>query len=224
MVITLFLFSCGNENNVDHKKLLEQAYKFNDINTAIIAAQCLYLENPENNNYALDTLVNLYDIKKAYFTISKLYEKEAGKITKYSTLMHVALAQNSIGRISESIATLEQMKKKFPEKELHINYELARGQYAKKEKEKCIILLEKILTDPKANQEKISIFFGGNQYQNIDYLSAANNMMGIIFLEEKKWDQAESYFKKALEGNPKFQLAKNNYELLKKAKEKEISN
>lgn len=218
LAITTLLSSCDSSGKADNQKLLEQAYTLNDLNTAIIAAQQLYLEDEVRNAYLLDTLISLYNRKSADLPIIKLAEKNKGEFNNYNTLMSISLSQSNLDLMDESISTLQKCKQLFPEKSIAINYELAQIHYKEKEADKANNLLDKIISKPDSRNQKVAIFFSQGE-QSVSYAAAAYNMKGIIALQEKEWDEAETALDKALELAPHFQLAKNNQALLNKARE-----
>ena len=217
---TLSLFLACEGNKKHHQAVLEQAYQFGDVNTAIMAAQSLYSQDSVSNVHLLDTLVSLYTSKNAFASILALNDLHGQNFTSFNSLELIANAQSKLNLKKEAIATLEKMEAAFPDKTIAIQYQLAENQFTLKAFPKSLSYLEKVINNPKSKTETTTIFYD-NQAQTLSYGVAALNMMGVILLQQKKWKEATAVFEKVINLAPDFQLAKNNLTFLQQMKEKE---
>ncbi len=150
--IALFLSACSE--TVDNKKLLKQAYDFSDVNTAIIAAQSIYLEDTVNNVFMLDTLLSLYANTNNLISINKLSELFPDQFKEYDQLNVIAQSRKNLRLYDESIAVYEKMLTDFPDKGMNTNYQLGELGFLKDDAAYCDKHLNAVIKNEKSKEDK----------------------------------------------------------------------
>lgn len=127
----------------------------------------------------------------------------------------VAVCKQNLGMVKEALADYEKLY--ASQKSLYHLYQVATLQYQLQRYGECIASLDMILGNPESAKQPVNISLpnsGGSQ--QISMKAAAHNVKGICALDLKQPDAAIDNFKKALELEPQFMLAKNNLELANK--------
>lgn len=199
-----------------YKKMYNMALKNKDMAVAINSLYLIVAVEGENSIYK-DSLAFLY------YDIGSFYQCEqvAGEIVrdnadsieqgkKLTMLEIMALSQASLGKTKEAINSFERLLKQT--NEMYHAYRLAELQYSYKrigEALQNIIRAENLTTKM---QVPIRIDMGNKQIQEVNLKAAVQNLKGFILLQEYPQRKAEAIeaFKKALQIQPNFVLAKNN--------------
>lgn len=186
---------------------------------ASVAINSLYYIVAEEGKTSLyrDTLALLYFNMASYVQcelvaagIVKDFADSIEKGQKLSVLEALALSQSSLGKVKEAIQSFEKLLSKT--NEMYHGYRLAEMQYTYQrvgEAMQTVLAAERLQNSMKG---KVSIDLGNKQTQAVSLEAALQNLKGYILLKEYPDQKAAAItaFKKALEIQPDFVLAKNN--------------
>lgn len=234
--IFIFIFSClstaliaqkkqaKDEQNVYSKQnefiryngIYESAMRINDFNVATFATYEMISLAPERNDLN-DTLAMLYFAQNAYQQAIIIGE-DILKLNPEKRAMRelVAMAYDNLGIFD---------KAKFNYKVLYTNhgelyylYKLATLEFMMKQFDDCMLSLNKLIQDPKAAVETITISLSqqSSESQQIPIAAAAYNIKGFIAMEQNKFTEAKANYDKALEIFPQFKMVQSNLENLRK--------
>lgn len=199
-----------------HKKIYEMAVQNADASVAINSLYYIVAEEGKTSLYR-DTLALLYFNMASYVQcelvaagIVKDFADSIEKGQKLSVLEALALSQSSLGKVKEAIQSFEKLLGKT--NEMYHGYRLAEMQYTYQrvgEAMQTVLAAERLQNSMKG---KVSIDLGNKQTQAVSLEAALQNLKGYILLKEYPDQKAAAItaFKKALEIQPDFVLAKNN--------------
>jgi tetratricopeptide (TPR) repeat protein len=218
--VLLMFFACkkneGFKNQMDQQDrlLLNRALKANDAVTAIVATQSL-LSRDTANIGLYDTLTQLYSrinhMQGVLYASKKIIDFNA---LDQKALENYASAAKQLGIFNESLATYSKLFE--IENNSRYLYEMAVIFFNTKNEVSGEQKLMEVFNSPRSRSDEILIKVTQNQAVKVPVLAAAFNYYGFIHELNKQYDQAASYYKKALELAPNFILAKNNLEGLSK--------
>jgi tetratricopeptide (TPR) repeat protein len=190
-----------------------KAIGYNDMSTA--ASSIIgYLNAGGAENY-LDTLAivyyNLNNFNGAYKLANELYTTNNKNSTALTLLADIS------GRGGETKTSLEWYEKLVVLTPSPYNYyQLATKQYLLERKLECRQSLQKVIADSsEALKQPVSMEVSNGYFEQVPALAAAYNMMGVLAFNEKKNEEAETYYKKAIALAPDFVIGKQNLESLK---------
>lgn len=190
-----------------------KAIGYNDMGTAA-SSLIRYLNAGGTENY-LDTLAivyyNLNNFNGAYKLANELYTGNNKNTTALTLLADIS------GRGGETKTSLEWYEKLVVLSPSPYNYyQLATKQYLLERKLECRQSLQKVISDSaEATKQMVSMEVNNGYFEQVPALAAAYNMLGVLAFNEKKNDEAEMYYKKAVVLAPEFVIGKQNLESLK---------
>ncbi len=186
--------------------------KYGDYQVAANALYSLMALHPENTSLK-DSLVLLYNGMgnnvQAVIIAREILQKDKNNIPILSAM---AESEQRLGLYREALESYELLYDK--RQNLYDLYQVAAIQYALKRYAESRNTLTVIIRNPKAVQEKLAITNANNQSQDVQFKAAAYNLLGVVYLEMKEYNEAQNNFKKALEIEPAFELAQSNLQIL----------
>lgn len=205
--------TAGQVLSAHYSKTYQAALRYSDYDVAKSALYDLMVENPQNDSI-LYSLALIYYQSKNYASAG-LVAKDLLTMTP-DNLAAMEIAAVSFENIGAKDKALEQYETLYLKSDnFQILYKMAFLQYELKKytesKTNADILLGK-----KETKEAKGVFNDkeGNQ-KEYPAGAALYNLKGLIALAEEDKSNAKSFFNKALEMAPDFQLAKQNLESLK---------
>ncbi len=184
--------------------IYRNALKFNDLDVAKSALFEILAHQPGNQS-VYDSLAHLYFRIGAYDQALIACEKAqpTGAIKEIR-----AYSYRNLGDIKTALPLFEQL---FSESSSMENgYQVASMQYSMKRYGECMETAIKIKNHPDAANIKVLITTEQGDNVNVPYLAAAENLMGVVYLETGKPELAKISFENALKSAPEFTLAKKN--------------
>ena len=198
-------------------KMYENALRYNDLNSAITAVHLLLADNPQQNKSYKDTLAYLYFSAGRFPQVISLSEELLKERPNDTMLLEmVALSYQNLGDIKSALSYYEKLYKLT--NSLRDLYNVASLQYYLQRIGEAKQSVSKIISDPRASKVPIEIVTSPQQKQQTNLMSAAYNILGILLMSQKEYDEAEKAFKSALQYDPNFKLPQGNLELLAKLK------
>jgi tetratricopeptide (TPR) repeat protein len=198
--------------------IYNRALRYGDYAAAKSAVYSLLQKHPENKGY-LDSLARIYFTLGAYGQcILVASDFLQGADSDNVTMMEmVAISQSSLNRYKESLEMWDRLWKKTGSDQYA--YQVAVNQYMLKRYGECGQTIDIILKDPAADKETVSLSAGEGQSQKVPMKAAAHNLMGVLYKDLGKTEDARKSFEAALKISPEFELAKNNLTSLDKKEE-----
>lgn len=186
--------------------------KYGDYQVAVNALYHLMVLQPENTSLK-DSLVLLYNgmgnSVQAVIIAREILQKKADNIP---VLNAMAESEQRLGLYKEALESYELLYDK--KQRLYDFYQVAAIQYAMKRYAEAQNTLAAIIRNPKSMSDKLTITAADNSSQDVPFKAAAYNLLGVLALEMKDYDEAQSDFKKAIEIAPDFSLAQSNLQIL----------
>jgi tetratricopeptide (TPR) repeat protein len=199
-----------------HKKVYATAVQIGDADVAVSSLYYIIAVEGKNSQYR-DSLALLYFGLGSYELCEKV---AAGIVTDFADsikngkrlpiLEALALSQGALGKIKEAIGSFETLLAQT--NEMYHAYRLAEMQYTYKRVGEALQTVLKAETLKNSMGGMVNIDMGENRRQAVKLEAAVQNLKGYILLEEFPAEKpaAIAAFKKALEIQPDFVLAKNN--------------
>lgn len=176
--------------------------------TAILQLMVKYPTKPEWK----DTLISIYGMMGMYEQAILLGEDILKtKPIDTNTLKVVAISYENLGVLNKAIEYYDKVLALIDD--VIIRYKLSVCQYGLKRYDEAMVNVEKILSDKRSTDLKITINYESSS-QEAPLLAAALNVGGIIFTDAKNYDKAKLYFESALKMDPNFVLAQNNLQVV----------
>ena len=189
-------------------KLVRQAIRLRDYPTAIAAIHnIIAIEGPQST--WRDSLLTIYFQSGNYLSSHLLATELLSERSKDDRLLEISancLAQ--LGAFKESIAAYEIL---YPRtKRVDHAYELANLQYQIKRLAEAEGTLTQLLASEISDSLRVAYPTPQGGRQVVGFKAAAYNLKGMVAFDLKQIPEATAYFKKALELNPDFEMAKQN--------------
>ena len=196
-----------NSLKTHYLKVYTQALQYNDVDVAIQAMHG-YIAIDSNITYK-DTLSYLYFINKNYYSSLVLAEEVIQKDAK--NVMAKARAAECYQLLGDSKTSVNYFEQVTPvtKSPYHI-YMLAVGQYSMKRLAECESNCKLILADTMSNKIPVNFNNGDGTDQVIPVSAGAHNLLGVMQMEAKNYEAANSSFQKALALFPQFVGAAQN--------------
>ena len=197
-----------------YRSIYNNAIKYNDF---AVATQALYdlIAITPNADGLKDTLSQVYFQRGAWPQVILLTTEILEKAPDNTSALELqAIANQSIGRAKESLDNYEALYKRT--KSPYHLYEIAALQYGIRRFGECEMSVNKLLSDPEIKDKVISISLQDGRTQEVPLTAAAQNLFGVMMLDQGRKDEAKAAFEKAVATFPDFLLAKNNLLELKK--------
>jgi tetratricopeptide (TPR) repeat protein len=195
-----------------YRAMLQNALKYNDVSTAIVACHYLLALNPQSMGIK-DTLVMLYFESRSFLQVIMLTGEILQTDAENTKMLELqAISQQNLGLIKEALGSYEKLHSKT--KALSHLYQIATLQYALKRYGECEASIVEILKDPKSEQEKVGVIVGNQGRQEVILKAAALNMAGVVYMEQNQDDKAKKFFEEAQKVDKDFILPKGNLEFL----------
>ncbi len=221
LACTLLLLAL-NSNAQDPFKVQMDVYakalKYYDLQTAVTSLYTAMAIKPERKDLK-DSLVYVYFAGERFPQANALAEEILKEQPKRVDLLEVtAVCKQSLGALKES---LEDYEKVYTEsKQVYHLYQIATLQYQLKRYGEAVESLDKVIANPEAETQKVTIRMQNNQSQQVPAKAACLNVKGIIAMELNQTDAAKQNFEAALASANDFELAKGNLAALdRKVKE-----
>ncbi len=197
---------------IRYEKVYRQALSLGDFGTAVSACHMLIAEDSKNGNWR-DSLLVVYFKSGNYISshlLSGVLIQERPQDDRLLEISAVSLVQ--LGALREAISAYEQLYLRG--KKVEHAYELANLQYQIKRLAEAELTLSNLssVEMPDSLGVRYPIKEGGSQVVNLK--AAVYQLRGLVAYDLKQIDQATNYFKKALEIDPEFVVAKQNIEAL----------
>lgn len=190
------------------KTKLNNAFKYKDYMTAIDALHEILASNPEKTAYK-DTLLSLYvgtqQIQSATYLALEM-EKEGNKTL--TVLDVIANYYENSNKSEQALSYYQEINNR--NENLHYLNKIAMLQFGLKKNDDCLITLNKIILDPKAEKEKTKLHLGNNKFQDVPYAAIAYNIAGLMSYQLENLEEAKQHFQSALNIFPEFEMAKTN--------------
>jgi tetratricopeptide (TPR) repeat protein len=199
-----------------YKKVYATAVQTGDADVAVNSLYYIIAVEGKNSQYR-DSLALLYFglgsyalCEKVSADIVKDFADSVKKGKRLAVLEALALSQGALGKVKEAIESFEALLAQT--NEMYHAYRLAEMQYTYKRIGEAVQTILKAETLKNSMGGMVNIDMGENRHQAVKLEAAVQNLKGYILLEEfpAEKDKAIVAFKKALEIQPDFVLAKNN--------------
>jgi tetratricopeptide (TPR) repeat protein len=201
------------------EKVYKKALENNDLEVATVALYQLIALQPENKSWE-DSLCLLYHGRGYYLQSAKL-AVESIKRNPNSLAFRELFAQalESLGNYKEAMEQYDYLHN--VSKNAVFMYKSATMLFALKRYEESESLLNKIVLDPETKELTISTQpdLNVNQMKNIPIRAAVLNLLGVIFMEQKRTKEARKAFDEALVYYPAYILVQQNIQQLKKSEQ-----
>jgi tetratricopeptide (TPR) repeat protein len=199
------------------EKVYQLALENNDLEAATMAVYQLIAIQPEKQTWQ-DTLCLLYHGRGYYSQSASLALKIIERNPETREFREVlAQAYEYLGNYSEALEQYELLVK--PDSNSAVLYKTAMMHYMLKDYKECESDLKYILSDK--DSESINIATQADpanaKLQAVPIRAAALNMLGVIYMDDKKSEEAKEAFEAALKIFPAYLVAKQNIKLLKEA-------
>lgn len=199
-----------------HKKVYALALANGDATAAVNSLYYIIAEEGAKSPYR-DSLALMYFNMSQYTLCEKvaaelvvIYADSIAQGKRLTMLEILALSQSQLGKVKEAIESFEKLLDKTGE--MFHAFRLAELQYRYKRVGEATQTIFKAETLNNSMQGNVKIDIGNNTIQEVLLEAAVQNLKGFILLEASPNDKtaAIAAFKKALEIQPNFILAKNN--------------
>lgn len=196
------------------KGIFKSALAYSDLDVATYALYNMLALKPEGKEYR-DTLAFVYFQRGAYPQALLLGREILEANDQNNEMLElVAISEQSLGLVKESLASYEKLFARS--NNVYHLYEIAALQYGLKRFGECEQTLNRVLGDEKAGEVTVSLNIDQQQRQEVPIAAAAYNMMGVMYTEMGKKNEALEAYKKAIGVSPDFVLAQKNIEVLEK--------
>ncbi len=212
-----------NKSEVEiQKEIYQNSKRYRDVPVARTALYKLIAitEGKESQAYR-DTLAQFYFETGSYpecilLSIDILEDTP----DKVAILKVKAISEQSMGLNKAALEDYEKLYALSPD--INSLYQIASLQYGMLRLGECEMSINKILSDPECEKQRINII-SGKQQQEVSMKAAALNMKGVLYRDLKQVEKAKELFNQALSVTPNFVLAKSNLDSMSKesADEKE---
>lgn len=126
----------------------------------------------------------------------------------------VTLAYQRTQQLTKALTGYEKLYTSL--KKIDDLYQIATIQFDLKRYGEAEATLNAIIRDPNSKSAKTALMIGENQKQEVNFLAASINMLGVIYLELNKIQEGKLLFEKSLEAQNDFILPKQSLELISK--------
>jgi len=204
--------NCNDWGYQIQEKVFNTALKYGDIQQAKDALYQMLAIKPENT-WLKDSLAVLY-FQSGLFTQCILVSTDILQNNPDNVIILEikAVSEVSLGYIKDAINDYEKLYE-LSKNVLHL-YQLALLQNQLKRYVECNLSIEQLLAHPETGKQKINITAEKGSPQIVPLKAAIWNLKGVVFMGLKEYDQAKTYFSKALKIFPEFELVKENLELI----------
>lgn len=204
--ITLAQKNKAVADTAGHWSTYRNALIFNDLDVAKNALFEIIAKQSENQSI-YDTLAHLYFRMGAYeqALLACDRSKPTGALKEIR-----AYSYRNLGDIKTALPIFEELYAETGSPEN--GYQVASMQFSMKRYGECMETAAKIMVHPDASTSKVLISTEKGENNNVNYVAATENLMGVVYLEMGKPELAKSSFEKALAAAPDFTLAKKNLE------------
>jgi tetratricopeptide (TPR) repeat protein len=212
-LISSFAVQAQNPSKQHYLDTYKRGLKYNDTRVAINALQG-YLALGEDAAYK-DTLSMLYYISSDYLPALLISDEIREADNKnIGALERVAGCYAQLGQTKKAVEFYEQLCPVT--KNPYHYYQLAQSQYQLKRVAECTQNLQRILIDTNSKNIATPFTVAEGQVQNVPVMAAGYNMLGVIEMEAKNFEKANTFFTKAMEVFPNFVGAYQNMEEIKR--------
>lgn len=212
VALAFMITSCNNNEKVIelNKKILKQAYKNNDVNTALMAANTLYASDTQNVAYC-DTLAILYYSIGNFGAAYNLALKNPDTTNNLKITSLLAYSAEKSKKYQDAVFHFQDLTKLDPKNAFMYNYQIGFCFFSINNFESCIDYMNKVVNDPSATNNYLEI-----DNQQVPYQAAAYNSIGFCEYKKGNLEKSKQIFEAILKRYPNFKLAQNNYGLLTK--------
>lgn len=195
-------------NEVDNR-IYSLAMRYNDASVAKIKLYELMERNPGNQVYA-ETLASMYFEMEQYGSAALVSLDLLERNDKNLTALEVAaFSLEQLGALERALPHFESLN--LLSGDLFSLYKAGYLQYTLKKYEEALNSVNRLIKDSKAAEQKLNFPKGeNNEMQEISMVAAAENLKGLIYLDQGSNADAKTAFEAALEVNADFELAKEN--------------
>ncbi len=147
-------------------------------------------------NDAYMRIGDAYFVSKQYDLAIDFYEKgnRIGEVDPDYGLFQAAMAKGYLGREADKIATLNELRRQFPESHFTVDaiFEIGDSYFKNEDNDKALAALQIL----------------GRDYPGSAYARKGNLLTGLILYRQKKYDEAIGVFKKIASDYPNYDDAK----------------
>jgi tetratricopeptide (TPR) repeat protein len=191
-----------------------KALKYYDLQTAVTSLYTALAIKPERKDLK-DSLVYVYFAGERFPQANAIAEEILIEQPKRTDLREVtAICKQSLGALKESLADYEKVYAES--KQVYHLYQIATIQYQLKRYGEAVESLDKVIANPEAETQKVTIRMQNNQSQQVPAKAACLNVKGIIAMELNQTDVAKQNFQAALSNSNDFELAQGNLAALER--------
>lgn len=225
-LITLFLLLATLTTNAQdpfkvQMDVYAKALKYYDLQTAVTALYTAMAIKPERKDLK-DSLVYVYFAGERFPQANALAEEILVEQPKRTDLIEVAaICKQSLGALKESLVDYEKVYAES--KQVYHLYQIATLQYQLKRYGEAVESLDKVIANPEAETQKVTIRMQNNQSQQVPAKAACLNVKGIIALDLNQTEAAKENFQAALSNFSEFELAKGNLAALERKKQEKVT-
>ena len=192
------------------KVVLKQALRYADVDVAKKSMYDIIAKEGDNSTYK-DSLAYLYfnDRKFAscFMVCADVLSKDGNK---QEILEMQAISLENMGAFDKAAQSYAKLTVKSNNN--YHAYKLANLYFAMKKYEEAYKAVQKAQELKDTGEIKVSYAVNKNYQQQVALLAAISNLKGLIEFEQDKMDLAKASFKKAVEIQDDFVLAKENLE------------
>jgi len=205
----------SSELDPEDVAIYQQALRYNDFSTAIVAVHEILVETPSALTWK-DTLASLYFYSgQSLQALSVANELLLDNPSDERMLEVKAISLQNLGVAREALSAYEDLYRISGN--LGHLYQIATLQYQLKRYGECEISLNRLIQAPESQEMQVSINMGQGRQQRVPLVAASYNIYGVVQLEQNRREAAKAAFQKAVEAFPEFVLAKNNLRLVEQA-------
>lgn len=188
-------------------RMYNQALTYNDVNAAIGA---LHGYLAEDNNIAYkDTLSVLYFTTRQFYSALLLAEEVYKAVPANTEAMaRAAECYDELGEAKTAIGLYEQVCPKL--KNPYYYYKMALAQYQLKRTAESELSAKIVIADTMSKKIGVNFTNVDGTQQAIPVNAAAANLLGVMQMDLKNYDQAKALFKQAVTFFPQFAGASQN--------------
>lgn len=226
IILLIGLNSCDNNKANSREQLqakMKKAIDYVDYYTAIYYAHELLALDAAADSTAIQ-LAELYNVTQNTVGAIKLADEllpKVGKEEQVRLWLIKATSFENARNYPKAIAAYEQLASLDPVKEVDCLYEIGVLFFQGKDIENGIKTMQKVVQHPDAKTRQTTIRSDWGE-DKVSYYLAALNYIGYVYIETKKYTEAETIYAEINQSGTPFKLAKGNQQLLvqRKAKSK----
>jgi tetratricopeptide (TPR) repeat protein len=194
--------------NQADERVYQMALRYNDIEVAKAKLYDLIERNPTNTRYA-ELLTSIYFegnmFTSAAISAMDVLEKNDKNII---ALEIAAYSLEQLGAFDRALPYFESHY--LLTSNLFSLYKTAFMQFSLNRNDEALNSINMLVKNNKSAEQKLGFPKSDESTQEISIKSAAYNLKGMVYMEQKNKEEAKAAFQQALEFDPEFEIAKEN--------------